>query len=267
MKKYLSFFRLRFVTSLQYRIAALAGLSTQFVWGALLILAYRAFYQAEPEAFPMSFQATATYMWLQQALLALFQSWGFENDIFESVQSGTVAYELCRPVSVYGMWFSRTAARRISSVLLRCIPIFLITPFLPAPYGLAGPAGAPAFFWALFSLVLGSLVAVAFVQIVYFSTFFTIATEGVRALSASLTEFLQGAVIPIPFLPDGVRQVVEFLPFASMLNAPLRIYSGDIAGAFLYRVVALQLSWLLALVLVGKLMERRAMKRTVLLGG
>ena len=32
MKKYLSFFRLRFITGLQYRTAALAGIATQFFW-------------------------------------------------------------------------------------------------------------------------------------------------------------------------------------------------------------------------------------------
>ena len=51
------------------------------------------------------------------------------------------------------------------------------------------------------------------------------------------------------------------------MNAPLRIYAGDIAGAYLYQTVALQVFWLFALVLIGKLMERAAIKRTVLLGG
>lgn len=55
MKKYLSFFRLRFSMGLQYRVAAFAGLVTQFAWGGMLILAYRAFYRADPNAFPMTF--------------------------------------------------------------------------------------------------------------------------------------------------------------------------------------------------------------------
>ena len=43
MKKYLSFFRLRFVMGLQYRVAALAGIVTQFVWGAMEIMMFCAF--------------------------------------------------------------------------------------------------------------------------------------------------------------------------------------------------------------------------------
>lgn len=67
MKKYLSFFRIRFLHGLQYRTAAVSGMVTQFVWGAMEILLFRAFYQADSSSFPMTFQALSTYVWLQQA--------------------------------------------------------------------------------------------------------------------------------------------------------------------------------------------------------
>lgn len=266
-KKYLAFFRLRLITGLQYRVAALSGLVTQFVWGGLLILSYRAFYQSQPEAFPMTFQATATYIWLQQAFLALFQPWGFENEIFESVRSGAVAYELCRPVSIYSMWFSRTAARRFSQALLRCFPVLIVASLLPAPYGIAPPAGVAPLLLSILSLVLGTLVGVAVCMVVYFSAFFTISVEGTRAIFASLVELFEGAVIPLPFLPDGARQVAELLPFASMMNTPLRIYAGDIAGGEIASTMLLQVFWIVVLVAAGKLMERTATRKTVLLGG
>ena len=121
MRKYLAFFRLRFSTGLQYRAAAVAGIVTQFFWGAMELLAFRAFYQADPEAFPMSFQATASYVWMQQAFLALFAAWMFENEIFQCIRDGSVAYELCRPVDLYAMWFARSAANS-SSIFWRSRP-------------------------------------------------------------------------------------------------------------------------------------------------
>lgn len=83
----------------------------------------------------------------------------------------------------------------------------------------------------------------------------------------SLSEFLSGAVIPLPFLPDGVRTIVELLPFASMQNVPFRIYSGDLSGAAMERSLMLQLIWLAALVIIGCFMESRALKRVVIQGG
>ena len=100
MKKYASFFKIRFIQGLQYRTAAYAGILTQFMWGAMEILLFSAFYRSEPEAFPMGFSQLASYYWLQQAFLALFMTWLMEEEIFQAISNGTVAYELCRPVRV-----------------------------------------------------------------------------------------------------------------------------------------------------------------------
>ena len=85
MKKYWSFFKMRLMAELQYRAAALAGMSTQLVWGAMEILLYRAFWLDSPEKCPMGMEALSSYIWLQQAFLALFAMWIWEGDIVESV--------------------------------------------------------------------------------------------------------------------------------------------------------------------------------------
>ena len=63
---------MRFIMGLQYRTAALAGIITQFFWGAMEILIFVAFYRTDAAAFPMSMEATSSYIWLQQAFLAFF---------------------------------------------------------------------------------------------------------------------------------------------------------------------------------------------------
>ena len=99
---------------LQYRIAALAGVATQFAWGGLSLLLYAAFYRADPDAFPMTYPAFSTYIWLQQAFLAFFMTWYYDAALLSSIQDGTVAYELTRPIDLYGMWFTRCIAVRAS---------------------------------------------------------------------------------------------------------------------------------------------------------
>ena len=90
MKKYLSFFRLRFVMGMQYRAAALAGVCTQFFWGLMEIMIFSAFYEADAAAFPMSLSATISYVWLQQAFLAFFAVWMPMNwqDLLTSIICG-----------------------------------------------------------------------------------------------------------------------------------------------------------------------------------
>ena len=101
MHKYLSFFRLSFMQGLQYRTAALAGMVTQFAWGFLEIMVFQAFFQAEPGAFPMTISATASYIWMQQAFLALFATWMMDNGIFLHIQTAESIHEVFKKLPTY----------------------------------------------------------------------------------------------------------------------------------------------------------------------
>ena len=264
---YLAFFKMKFLTGLQYRAAAAAGMATQFVWGIFEILLYKAFYETNASAFPMDFQALASYIWLQQAFLSLYFVWVFEGDIFQTITSGSVVYELCRPMDLYTMWFSRSIANRISKAVLRCLPVLLFASILKRPYGISLPASIHAAFWFFVSFFLALFTVVAFTMLIYISAFYTIQTDGIKTLAAGLVEFLSGATIPLPFLPDSVRTVVEMLPFASMQNVPFRIYGGDLSGNEMYEKIALQLFWILVMVAVGKWLTSHALRRIVVQGG
>lgn len=267
MKKYISFFRMRFIHSLQYRTAAIAGVATQFAWGFMEILLFRAFYQVNAESFPMTFQALVNYVWLQQAFLALFMTWFWEAELFDSITTGNVVYELCRPARLYHMWFVRGLAVRLSKALLRCGPVLMLALCLPAPFRLTPPSNLVTTLVFFLSMVLSWFLVVAFGMVVYMSVFYMISSQGIKLVITSLSEFLSGAVIPLPFMPDRLRHFVELLPFASMQNVPLRIYSGDLARAAMERSLLLQVFWLVVLIIAGRAMEAYALKHIVVQGG
>ncbi len=267
MKKYLSFFRMRFVMGLQYRVAAIAGVSTQFAWGFMEIMVFRAFYKVDAAAFPMEFSALVNYIWLQQAFLALFTSWMTEYEIFDAISSGDIAYELCRPIRIYHMWFVRSAANRISRAVLRCVPVLGVAVLLPKPYGLTLPTDFETSLLFFFTLFLGTMVTVAVCVVIYVLCFYTISPQGIRIFFASACELFAGQIVPIPFMPEAVQRIVEVLPFAAMQNVALRVFGRDLNGCALYKAIVLQLFWLIVLVLTGNLLAAHAEKKIVLQGG
>lgn len=267
MNKYAALFRIRFIHTLQYRSAAIAGMATQFVWGMMEILAFHAFYQTDASAFPMTFQQTVSYIWMQQAFLSLFMLWFFESEIFEAITSGAIAYELARPLDLYDKWFCQSIANRLAKALLRCVPIFAIAFLLPAPYRLVLPANLATFWLFLLSLLLSLGVVVTVSQLIYISTFYTLSSVGVRVVVGAIGEFLAGGIVPIPFFPQPIRQLAELLPFAAMQNVPLRIYSGNLQGFDAGRSLLLQVFWLITLLLIGKWWLKKALKRVVVQGG
>lgn len=267
IRKYLSFFRIRFTAGFQYRAAALAGIATQFFWGLMEIRMFMAFYRTDPAAFPMGIDAVASYVWLQQATLAMFMMWIFDNSIFEEIKNGGVAVSLCRPCGIYPMWFAQNVSMRLSRAIMRAIPIFVVTAFLPAPYHISLPDSPVVLPLFALSLVLGFIVVIAFSMLVYISAFYTLDVSGTRIIVAMVAEFCSGAVIPLPFLPDGARRVLDLLPFASMQSTPFLIWGGSISGTDTLMAIALQIFWAVVLIIAGNLWMRQALKKVVLQGG
>ena len=133
MKKYLAIFRIRFIHGVQYRAVVFSLIFTGFLWGLMLVLAYSAFYRADPDAFPMTLSQIVSYMWLQQVFLILFSVVFADDEIESAIESGSIAYELVRPADLYTRWFSRACAGRASFTAFR-LPLLVVVFFLPAPY-------------------------------------------------------------------------------------------------------------------------------------
>jgi len=265
MKKYHALLRIRFIGGLQYRAAALAGLVTNFAWGFMEILAFSAFYRANPAAFPMEFSHLVSYIWLQEAFLTLFMPWGYGGNAVETIVSGNISYDLARPMDLYNRWFFETVADRVSRALLRCAPILILSFILPPPFRMVLPSDLFQFSMFIISVPAALFTVTAYCLIDYISAFYTMSRYNV--IFVILADFLAGGYIPIPFFPEPFRKIAELLPFAAMQNMPLRIYSGDIAGIDAVYGIGLQLFWFAVMLILGKLLMKRSLRRIVAQGG
>lgn len=267
MKKYVCFFKLRFSTGMQYRFSSVTALTTQVIWGLMECLAFRAIAEASGDGLPMDYTSIVTYIWLKEALYVFFNAWSSDNELFAMILNGDIAYELCRPLSVYAMWFARTVGARTAEAVMRCIPVLGCAFLMPGAYRMTLPVNPAAFGLFLVTLLLAFGITVTFCMLVYMLCFFTISPQGWRMVLTGAVEFLTGNLIPLPFFPKKFLFLVELSPFAYMQNVPFRIYSGDLAGAEVYTCILRQIFWLAALLLLGIAVWKRAEKRVVVQGG
>lgn len=267
MKSYISYFKIKFIQGLQYRAAAYAGVATQFAWGFMYIMLYETFYSSNPQMAPMEFSQLASYIWLQQAFLALFMTWFLDNEIFELIRSGNVSYELCRPLDIYNLWFAKSCATRLSKALLRCFPILIIAFFLPTPYKFSFPVSLTAVMLFGVSMFFALIVVVAYCMLIYIFTFYTISPMGVRIALVMTADFLSGGLVPLPFLPAWLTKYIYLSPFASMQNVPFRIYSGHLNSYEALQAIALQGIWAAVLIVFGKVLLSKTIKNVVVQGG
>jgi ABC-2 type transport system permease protein len=270
-RPYLAIFAARFAMLLQYRAAALAGIATQFWFGAIMVMALTAFYGSGRGAPSITLAQAITYIWLGQAFLGLLP-WNVDTEIAAMMRSGNVAYERLRPVDTYFYWFARALAWRAAGTLLRSIPLLVTTAVLLPPMGLGDwslrpPPSLEAFALFALSMVAVLLLSSAITTLLNISVIWTVSGQGINAVSNSLVVILSGMVIPLPLFPDWAQAFLFIQPLAGLVDIPYRIYFANLSGAAALGGIALQITWTLLLIGLGRLLMTRTMRRVQVQGG
>jgi ABC-2 type transport system permease protein len=262
----------RFRMLLQYRAAAIAGFFTQLVFGLILIMIYESFHRSSsPDVQPMAFAQVVSYVWLGQALLAMLP-WNLDGEIHAMVRSGAVAYELCRPIDLYGLWYARAVAHRAAPTILRAVPLVLFASIgLPliglAEWRLAPPASFASGAGFTAALVCALALVCAISTLINIVLLWTIENDGVLIVLSAAVSLFSGILVPLPMFPDWAQPVLRWLPFAGIVDLPFRIYSGHIPPDGVALVLARQIGWTVAIVAFGRWLLGRGMRRVVVQGG
>ncbi|MBQ9197262.1 MAG: ABC-2 family transporter protein [Clostridia bacterium] len=263
MKRYLSVFRMRWKMELQYRGAVIGGVVCQMFFGLILVSLYRALYAGKPQHLPLS--AVTTYVWLQQAFFRMLMA--SDGDLLDKIRSGGIAYDLCRPVSLYGYYYARIMAQKLLGSLLRAAPMLIFAALLPGDMGLAPPASPLALLFTLCGLALGLLCMCALENITVAFTMRTLDHRGIQAMLNLLMMLLAGNVLPLTLFPDSWQRVITALPYAQLLDTPIRVYTGQYALRDAPWALLLQAVWTAALVGLGLRLWASHQKRLTVQGG
>lgn len=267
MKKYLSLFRIRLVNSIQYRAVTFGAVVSNLAWVLLEIMMYVAIYSSAENVLPMDFFQLVSYVWMKRIVMSLLTVVAYDGEIYSVINSGSIAYELVRPMDIYGKWFFQAAANRMTSALVSGIPVLVVAAIFPPPYRMSLPNNLFQLIAFLISVILAYGVVVSFAMLMFVVLFYTIAQRGIKIIVTAVTSFLSGGIIPLAFFPESVTHILKYLPFSSMQSTPLLIYSGNMTGFEIVNGIVAQIIWLAVLVVVGKLAMNHSLKRVVVQGG
>ena len=267
MKAYITYFKLKFISGLQYRQAAWAGIATQFFFGFVYIMVYIAFYKSGGKDIPMTLSQMVTYIWLGQGFLALINQYARDHELFKLVKDGGISYELTRPKNLYFMWYFKVLGGRLAGVTLRVFPLLIVTFLLPKPYGFSLPSNFSIFIVFFLSLFMGTLLVTGLVVLYPIITLHTMSEKGIVNMVMTISDILSGLIVPIPFFPLFLQKISRVLPFQYISDLPFRIYVGNISIENGIYGIIIQLFWLIVVVLLGQILLTKSMKRVVVQGG
>lgn len=262
MRLYLEVVRRTWARMSTYRAATLAGIFTNTVFGFLLAYVLLAVYRER--AVIGGFDATdiVTFTFVAQGLLMVVGMFG-DTEMADRISAGDVIVELQRPYDHQAWWAGVSFGKAAFYAVFRGIPPFLagaVVFDLRLPTGLDGLA-------FLGSLVLAVSVAFGWRYLLLLSAFWLLDVRGPHQLGWLVAQFLSGAFLPIVLFPDALEAVARVLPFASMLQLPIEVWLGRHGGLDLLGVYLVQAAWAVALVLTGRHVMSRAMRRIVVQGG
>jgi ABC-2 type transport system permease protein len=246
-----------------YRSAYIAGMLTNAFFGALRSFVYIAIYAAGGSVEGFTLQQLISYTWITQSLISIGAGWIISRELMTSIKSGDVVTDLSRPWSFYGYWLSQSLGERCFNLLLRgsltyLIGVLYFRAYIPSPTEGLGFAAA---------ISLALLLSFAFSFIINLTAFWLIDNSGLTMIANVMLSFFSGFLLPLALFPAPLAAVARALPFQAITALPAQIFLGQISGAALGRALLLQAFWVAALVGIGLLMLRSAVRKVVIQGG
>lgn len=104
-----------------YRMASLAGLVTNSVFGLLRVAVLLAVVGAAGPVVGYDAAAVVTYVWLGQGLIAVVNLWA-GGELSERVRSGEIAVDLSRPWDLQSALIATDLGRAAHAVVVRLVP-------------------------------------------------------------------------------------------------------------------------------------------------
>lgn len=261
---YLAFAKKSFQKRMQYRVANLAGLTTNFFFLLVHIFVYTAFYAARPGPHPLTLKEIITYFVLCQVSLMLMPLWGTNSETTAAIKDGTVALQLTKPVDFQAYWFMDECGRAGYFLLMRGCPTFLISTLF---FDVAIPQQPVILIAFAVSMVLSSFLGTAITITIFSSAFWTLDTTGISGISGSIIILFSGMLVPIALWPEGLGHIARWLPFEGLIDIPFSIYLGKMTGAEIWRALSKQLAWVLFFIACGRILLMRGFSRLVIQGG
>jgi ABC-2 type transport system permease protein len=260
---YLALARAGFRRYATYRIATLAGASTNITFGFLRCSALLAVAAASGGSVAgYDGPRLATFVWASQGALAVIAIWGTYEQA-ERIRTGDVVVDLQRPVDPVWHLLAVDAGRAVYHLLTRFTLPVLAGALL---FDLYWPRRAVTYPLFALSLVLAVVVSFACRHLVQSAAYWILDIRGPQVFWALLSGLLSGMYFPLWLLPEPWGTLLVYgTPIASMIQAPMDILVERADHP--YPMLAAQAGWALVMLAAARGVQVRAERKLVVQGG
>lgn len=204
-----------------------------------------------------------SYVWIGQAVIAPIGLF-VRRDIAERVRTGEIAVDLARPVDFQLSWWARDMGRFLFNIPTRSVAVLLIGILL---VGIATPTDWTAYPLGLVSLLIGTSLNFLCMYVINLVAFWVLDAAGYLGLYGLALNLLSGFLLPVHIFPAWLLGIAQHTPFPSIFQTPVDILSGRTAGWEAVPLIGVQAGWLIAVIVLGRVVLAVGSRRLVVQGG
>lgn len=263
MKRFGAVVKTSILNCLVYRGHIFFTLITNMFYIVVIYFLWRSIYQHSDTLSGMTFNQTFAYLALTGSIFVLFTTYVAWRMSFEIVQ-GQIIMDLSKPLDYQLLILARSVGPLLIQFALNTAPSLIMIILV---FGGEIVPGINLLFFPI-SLLCGYLISFLFDYMVGLTAFYTESIWGINITKDVIILFLSGALIPIRFFPEGIRQVLYYLPFQAIYNAPVSMLVDPTLGLGDYlSVLGVQLIWLAVILTISRLFYGQAIKAVTVNGG
>ncbi len=262
-QKYVSLTLISIQRAIAYRGTTLLNLMAGLVWVALVYYLWKTVFSTRGTLQGFSWDEMRTYVIVAYAVNTLLSFQSLMR-MMNTIRTGDVASELLRPMDFLGAQLSQAIGSAcIEGLISSCVALLISFLFL----NIMPPQTPLMFGFFLLSVCLGFLIKFLLSYLVALLCFYTINALGLVWAQTAVINLFSGALIPLAFFPDWLRQIILLTPFQGIVYTPVTLYLGKIQGAEVGRALGTQLIWTIILWLVARWFWRVSIRQLDIQGG
>lgn len=226
--------------------------------GVVLIIMYflwRSLYAGQAEVKGLTLGSIITYYAVVFAARKLTFAKSLYRRLSGHVKRGTLVTFLLKPIDFNSYYIVSYLTKRIYQAI---IVIGLIAFLTAGLHIFDAPHNLHLF---VVSILLASLLNFHIYLTFGLVAFWITDSWGFVSIVGRFINILAGAVIPLAFFPNWVTNINTYLPFRHMVSTPASIYTGIFATYTAQKQILEQVTWLIIIFVLNRLLWRVALKR------
>ncbi|MFC1711362.1 ABC transporter permease [Patescibacteria group bacterium] len=264
--KYLTIFKISWQNTFVYRLSFLIWRLESVILFFVTYLFWFSVYRFNQEVGNYNEQTMLTYI-IGSAFLRALVLQSKNADISGEIGTGSISSAFLKPISYFGLWFSRDLSAKALNLIFFVFEFGLIILFFqPTLFIQTNILNVLAFL--LFSF-LGLITYFYLSLLISLTTFWYPEHNGWPArflFSVVIDYFLSGGLLPLDVLPKTIFSILKLLPSTYIRFFPIQIYLGRVENSDILLGFLVSLFWLFVLRYVVKIIWSKGIKRYDALG-